>query len=420
MKINLPMTTKNQTLQLKSVMSSSVSRNLSDKSDKEKQDYRENKENYESNKSLEKKSNFLNDAIKNISLSSKTPSLSTKNISKITPTSSSVKYSDKIHNEESIKNKPKIINSSKIADKQQKKIPIYDKNLLIKNKSLDDSLSINNECHPINLCKTSEKEVKVVEEIKKFTPMLEKVKISNSAFSSIEAYSAVTHQGNFRNYNEDRVSIIMNVSKPQTFNGDWPKCSFFGLYDGHAGSLCSDFLRDNLHKYIFNDNNFPNNPQKAILNGFLKAEDIFLKYCLANNCSSGSCAIIVIIIEKKCFVANVGDSRAIMSGSNGEKLYVLSRDHRPSDEKEYKRIIDAGGQIYQTESNIYSKDKNESIVGPLRVKPGKLSVSRTIGDIEAKLPQFKGNPNVIIGVPEIKYFELNDTYDFILIGCKYK
>ena len=28
---------------------------------------------------------------------------------------------------------------------------------------------------------------------------------------------------------------------------NWPKCSFFGIYDGHGGALCADFLRDNLH-----------------------------------------------------------------------------------------------------------------------------------------------------------------------------
>ena len=56
-------------------------------------------------------------------------------------------------------------------------------------------------------------------------------------------------------------------------------------------------------------------------------------------------------------------------------------------------------------------------MGPLRVSPGKLSVSRTIGDIAAKDPRFGGNPNVIISIPEIKYFDNSDKNDFILIFC---
>jgi protein phosphatase 2C family protein 2/3 len=56
-------------------------------------------------------------------------------------------------------------------------------------------------------------------------------------------------------------------------------------------------------------------------------------------------------------------------------------------------------------------------MGPLRVSPGKLSVSRTIGDIAAKDPRYGGNPNVIISIPEIKYFDNTDKNDFILMFC---
>jgi len=40
-------------------------------------------------------------------------------------------------------------------------------------------------------------------------------------------------------------------------------------------------------------------------------------------------------------------------------------------------------------------------MGPLRVFPGWLSVSRTFGDVEAKLLKYGGNPNVVIADPEI-------------------
>jgi protein phosphatase 2C family protein 2/3 len=45
-------------------------------------------------------------------------------------------------------------------------------------------------------------------------------------------------------------------------------------------------------------------------------------------------------------------------------------------------------------------------VGPLRVLPGRLSVSRTFGDIEAKLEQFGGNPKVVVAEPEIRSFKI--------------
>ncbi len=61
---------------------------------------------------------------------------------------------------------------------------------------------------------------------------------------------------------------------------------------------------------------------------------------------SGSCAIILIIIDDICYVANVGDSRALMSADGGEKIFALTNDHKPTDEIEYKRIIENGGKIY--------------------------------------------------------------------------
>ena len=61
---------------------------------------------------------------------------------------------------------------------------------------------------------------------------------------------------------------------------------------------------------------------------------------------SGSCAVIALIVGEMCYIANVGDSRAIMSGNSGKKLFPLSKDHKPSEEKERKRIVKAGGKIY--------------------------------------------------------------------------
>ena len=65
--------------------------------------------------------------------------------------------------------------------------------------------------------------------------------------------------------------------------------------------------------------------------------------------------------------------------------FNLSRDHRPIDTKEQLRIFSRGGKIYRTEMTRIKEEQGEPIIGPLRILPGKLSVSRTIGDIEAKL-----------------------------------
>jgi len=48
--------------------------------------------------------------------------------------------------------------------------------------------------------------------------------------------------------------------------------------------------------------------------------------------------------------------------------------------------------------------KNQILMGPLWVFPGRLSVSRTFGDVEAKFVKYGGNPNVVIAEPEIRDF----------------
>lgn len=111
---------------------------------------------------------------------------------------------------------------------------------------------------------------------------------------------------------------------------------------------------------------------------------------------------------------NLGDSRAILSKNSGRDIIELSQDHRPDRKIEKDRITKNGGHIYQTHSNASVPDKNgqfknQTIVGPLRVFPGRLSVSRTFGDIEAKITKYGGNPKVVIAEPEIDVFTIDDT-----------
>ncbi len=56
-------------------------------------------------------------------------------------------------------------------------------------------------------------------------------------------------------------------------------------------------------------------------------------------------------------------------------------------------------------------------MGPHRVFPGRLSVSRTFGDIEAKLTKYEGHPNVVVAEPDVTAFRIRNNYDFIVLAC---
>jgi serine/threonine protein phosphatase PrpC len=89
----------------------------------------------------------------------------------------------------------------------------------------------------------------------------------------------------------------------------------------------------------------------------------------------------------KLFIANVGDSRAILIKKNEDNpknfsVQALTRDHKPCDSDEGKRIIEAGGRVDSYRDNEGKK------IGPERVWlldediPG-LAMSRAFGDAVA-------------------------------------
>ena len=97
---------------------------------------------------------------------------------------------------------------------------------------------------------------------------------------------------------------------------------------------------------------FPQNPEEAIKNGFLNAENDFiynlaLKKDLTISDKSGSCAVVTLLIDDTIYIANLGDSRAIMSKNRGENVLAITTDHKPSELHEQKRINQAGGRVYQ-------------------------------------------------------------------------
>jgi protein phosphatase 2C family protein 2/3 len=271
-----------------------------------------------------------------------------------------------------------------------------------------------------------EKDISVV----KSSVQLDPTRRSTQESGVIKSYAVNTNEGLVRNYNEDRVSIILNIMQSgKQADGKWPKCAFFGVYDGHCGSACAEFLRDNLHKFILRDKHFPASPKDALREGILKAENEFLKKCLDAKGElvekSGSCALVLLVVNETCYVANLGDSRAVLSKDGGKHASSLTKDHKPCAPTEKERILKAGGKVYRTQIQTISLEsdkgeeveKEEIVNGPYRVFPGRLSVSRTFGDFEAKLQKYGGNPNVVIVEPEIFEVPIDNSSDFILLGC---
>ena len=81
---------------------------------------------------------------------------------------------------------------------------------------------------------------------------------------------------------------------------------------------------------------------------------------------TGCTATVVLITKLDIYCANAGDSRTVLSRSNGSECVPLSDDHKPDNDDEKKRIMDAGGFVEENRVN------------------GSLNLSRSIGDFEYK------------------------------------
>ena len=80
---------------------------------------------------------------------------------------------------------------------------------------------------------------------------------------------------------------------------------------------------------------------------------------------AGCTANVALIVNNKLYVANAGDSRSVLGMSNGN-AFAMSEDHKPDNELEKKRIMEAGGFVTEGRVN------------------GNLNLSRALGDMEYK------------------------------------
>ena len=123
----------------------------------------------------------------------------------------------------------------------------------------------------------------------------------------------------------------------------------------------------------------------------------------------------VLIQKNKLIIANVGDSRLVLFKNNS--IFFSTEDHKPGSPSEKIRIEKGGGMVYQTPSLIPLTQNGKEIEPPWRVLPGRLSVSRTFGDVEAKNENLGGMKNVVVALPDITEIELDEDFNFIVLGC---
>ena len=182
---------------------------------------------------------------------------------------------------------------------------------------------------------------------------------------------------------------------------------FIGVCDGHGerGEVVSNYVINKLPEYI------QDLSTENITNAFKKINNEIYNNKSIESDMSGTTVVSVIITPEKMLCPNLGDSRAVLFKYDSGIYYAknLSRDHKPGEPDENKRIQFNNGRI----KRCYDEDLKK-YYGPERVwlrnkeEPG-LAMTRSIGD---KIAHSVG----VIEEPEIKSFEYDGTEKFMIVA----
>ena len=215
----------------------------------------------------------------------------------------------------------------------------------------------------------------------------------------------------YLNYIEiDNYISKKNKSLDSMLSSLYNKSENSSVKDIHIIKYFYDKFQINPAEFSFIKNKF-SEISKNLKESFYKIDNDLLKSKQSFDTEkSGSTVCVGILNSKNLILANIGDSRAILCSYNKSwKSSQLTKDHKPKDKSEYKRIIASGGTV----SRMINVEKNEEEIGPYRVwdktqdkGPG-LAMSRSIGDGQAK--------NLgVLAEPDIFEYTLNEGDKFIV------
>ena len=217
----------------------------------------------------------------------------------------------------------------------------------------------------------------------------------------------------YLNYIEiDNYISKKNKSLDSLLSSLYNKSENSSVKDIHIIKYFYDKFQINPCDFSFVKNRF-NEISKNIKESFTKTDNDLIKAKHPFDTEkSGSTVCLSLLFNKNLICANLGDSRTILcscSDKNEWKASQLTKDHKPTDKEEHKRIINSGGTV----SRMLNLDKNDEEVGPYRVwgktqekGPG-LAMSRSIGDGMAKKLG-------VLGEPDIYEYNLNENDKFVI------
>jgi len=162
---------------------------------------------------------------------------------------------------------------------------------------------------------------------------------------------------------------------------------YFAVFDGHNGDSSAKYCAGRLHVKLSDALNVEPDPVKCFKLAFELTNEGLEK----NHSAGGTTAVVSLFKGNELYIANTGDSRAVIS--KNRKAIRVTTDHKPDLPLEKERIEKNGGWV-----------KNGGITGTL-------TVSRALGDFSYK-PYITCEPDVF------GPFSITDKeYQLLIMAC---
>ncbi|KAG5175448.1 phosphatase 2C-like domain-containing protein, partial [Tribonema minus] len=185
------------------------------------------------------------------------------------------------------------------------------------------------------------------------------------------------------------------------FNGA-PDVVFGGIFDGHSGPSASSFASEHIVPAVVKSAQWKAGDVDGAL-GFLDTDNALREAATKD----GTTAICAVVGDTHLWVANCGDSRAVLC--RGGAAVALSTDHKPNVPEERARIRRAGGYVDVFDPAV-----------PRVMAPNcymAMATSRTLGDFHFKTDKRRPQDEQIVSPrPAVVKMERQDDDQFIILA----
>ncbi|XP_031094178.1 protein phosphatase 2C and cyclic nucleotide-binding/kinase domain-containing protein-like [Ipomoea triloba] len=207
--------------------------------------------------------------------------------------------------------------------------------------------------------------------------------------------------------------------------GTSPDDHFFGVFDGHGefGAQCSQFVKNKVCENLLRNSTFDVDAAEACNAAFLTTNSQ-LHADILDDSMSGTTAITILVRGTTIYVANSGDSRAVIAEKKGNDIVAvdLSVDQTPFRPDELERVKICGARVLTLDQieglknpDVQCWDTEEGDDGdPPRLwvqngmYPG-TAFTRSIGDSIAETIGVVANPEIVV-------LELTPNHPFFVIA----